>query len=719
MSKHNLKYFAADEAEETVSYLELKSTQWFNTLVQNDYLDKIKRSWQSYHGAYYTEGGNSHEIQFAGEQGELVNLAVNHYRNIAQNMLTMVTSTRPSFQARSVNTDYRSQVQTMLANGLLDYYMREKRLEKYLKRAVEYAIVLGSGYVKMEWDATTGEIYDYIDPSEMEDYDPEMELEEGEEDREPYPVYEGDVVFTNLSPFDIVFDTSKEDPDQHDWVLCRNWKNKFDIAAKYPEFEDEIVDLDTKSDHTRSRITLQQLDETVDIPVYEFFHKRTPSMPEGRYVLYLTSEIILMDTAMPYGDLPVYRIAPSDILGTPYGYTTMFDLLPIQESVNSLHSIILTNQNAFGVQSVISPRGSDVSVSQIEGGMNFIEYNQQAGKPEPLQLTSTPPEVFSYMQQLISEMETISGVNSVVRGNPEKNMRSGNALALVQSQALQFMSGLQQSYIQLVEDVGTGLINMLKDFAQVPRIANISGNSNRSYMKEFTGDDLNSINRVIVDVGNSLANTTAGRMEIASNLLQMGAIVNPEQYYSVLNTGKLETMTEGINKQLLLIKAENEKLVAGESVKAIATENHMLHIKEHQNVLADPDLKMDAELASRVLEHIQEHITLLRETDPDLLAILGQQALGPVGGSPINPPGQENIPKDPLDQVNDLVANPQAMNPALGNNMGPLPQPAQPPQGAVGPGGGPLPTSAEEAFANQAGGPPSPAGPVGPGTGGQ
>lgn len=591
----------------------------------------------------------------------------------------------------------------MLANGLLDYYMREKRLEKYLKRAVEYAIVLGSGYVKMDWDATTGEIYDYVDPSESEGFDPDSI--EDEDELEPYPVYEGDVTFTNLSPFDIVFDTSKEDPDQHDWVLCRSWKNKYDVAAKYPEYEDAIIELETKSDRTKSRITLQQLDETVDIPIYEFYHKRTPAMPEGRYVLYLNSEIVLMDTAMPYRDLPVYRIAPSDILGTPYGYTTMFDLLPIQDAVNSLHSTILTNQNAFGIQSVLSPRGSDVSVAQIEGGMNFIEYNQQAGKPEALNLTSTPAEVFNYMQTLITQMETISGVNSVVRGNPEKNMRSGNALALVQSQALQFMSGLQQSYIQLIEDVGTGLVNMLKDFAQVPRIANISGQSNRSYMKEFTGDDLNSINRVIVDVGNSLASTTAGRMEIASNLLQMGAIVNVEQYYSVLNTGKLETMTEGINKQLLLIKAENEKLISGNPVKAIATEAHMLHIKEHQNVLADPDLKMDAELASRVLGHIQEHITLLRETDPDLLAILGQQALGPVGGSPINAPGQEATPQDALDQVNNLVSNPQAQNPALGNNMGPLPAPAQPPQGAVGPDGQPLTNDPQQAFANQAGGP--------------
>ena len=47
--------------------------------------------------------------------------------------------------------------------------------------------------------------------------------------------------------------------------------------------------------------------------------------------------------------------------------------------------------------------------------------------------------------------ETVSGVNSVVRGNPEKSIKSGAALATIQAQAIQFMNGLQQSYIFLID----------------------------------------------------------------------------------------------------------------------------------------------------------------------------------------------------------------------------------------------------------------------------
>lgn len=665
-------YFAAEEdPKEVAAYLDRKAKSWFDSLVENNYLQKIRRSWDAYHGYYYED---SHKISFGGETGELVNFAINHYRNLARHTLTMVSSTRPSFQPRSVNSDHKTQVQTTLAHGLLEYYMRERRLERYLKIALEYAIVLGSGYVKMEWNSTKGELVDYIEPDPVLDEEgEELRNEDGDlvdengKKLEGIHQYEGDLEFSNLSPYDVVFDSTKESSTEHDWIITRTFKNKFDVAAKFPELREEILAIPTKEENMRyRRISLTPYDETVDIPVYEFFHKRTEAMPEGRYMLYLDNDLVLLDTPMPYRNLPVYRISPSDILGTGYGYTDMFDLLPMQDAFNSLASTVLTNQNAFGVQNILNPRGNDISVNQLESGLNFIEYNAQAGEPKPLNLTNTPAEIFNFMQTIERLMETVSGVNSVARGNADVgNLRSGNALALVQSQALQFMSGLQQSYVQLIEDVGTGLIELLQDFAEVPRVAQISGVSNKTKMKYFKGDDLSSINRVIVDVGNALAQTTAGRSEIATNLIQMGLINTPEQYLAVLNTGKLEVMTEGQNSELLLIKAENERLIDGEvDVMAVDTDNHALHIREHKNVLADPDSRLDPDLLARTLAHIQEHIDALKQTDPDLLAITGQQPLAPQ--PPAGAPGAAGPMQPPVDTMQAPVDVPQPAEPPMG-----------------------------------------------------
>ena len=652
-------YFAAQDSDKLASTVLNKANFFMNTLDSTGQVTRMRDSFRFYHGLFF--GGEGHRVMFGGDQGEITHLAVNHYRNIGKHIHVMVTANRPSMTARATNTDYKSIVQTNLADSLLDYYMREKRLEKFLNSAVECAIILGAGYVKMDWDATSGEIWDYMDDM---------------------PIYEGDVKFTNLTPFDVMFDGNKEN-NQHDWVVARTFKNKYDLAAKYPELASKIIGLPTRTDLYRIRFDgVVSKDESDDVPVYEFFHKKTDAMPEGRFMQFLSEDIVLFDGEMPYRELPIYRIVPSEVLGTSFGYTSMFDLIPLQEAVNSLYSSILTNQTAFATQNILVPENSNIMPSQLGGGLNVIEYNAQAGKPEALNLTATPPEVFQFIQQLIKEMETISGINSVARGNPESNLRSGNSMALVQSMALQFISGLQQSYVHLIEDVGTGLINMLKDFAQTPRVAAIVGKNNRAYLKEFKGSDLEFVNRVLVDLGNPLSQTKAGRVEMANNLLQYSE-VTPEQYFMVLKTGNLDVMTEGINKELILVKGENEAMVNGEDVMATDIDEHILHIKEHRSVLADPDLRKDPDLVQRVLGHINEHIEALKQVDPNLLMILGQQPIQ-------QPPPMQPMPQDP-----SMMPPPDMMAEGMDQVQASMPTPPPPFENA--------PVTAEQALQQQGG----------------
>jgi hypothetical protein len=620
------KYFAAKDATDTAAVLEAKVDEWSNSLDSNGFLEKLRSCYLAYHGAYYDTTSSGHQISFSGEQGELVNFPVNQYRNIATHMLVMTTANRPTMECRATNTDYKSQRQTLLANNILDYYMREKKLENYLKQAAEYAIVYGAGHIVMSWNATRGEMVDYIEETKTK-------------------IYEGDIDFEALSPFDVIYDSSKEN-NNHDWVMIRRWKNKYDLAEKYPEFAEKIKGLATKSDLQKFRIGVSNiLDTTDDVQVMEFFHNRTDSVPDGRYMMFLTSDIVLEDTALPYRVLPVFRIAPANIHGTPYGYTPMFDLLPLQEELNSLYSTVATNQNAFGVQNVLNPRGTDISVNQLVGGLNVLDYNAQAGEPKPLNLTQTSPETFKFIEIIEHAMETISGINSVARGNPESSLKSGTALALVQSMALQFISGLQQSYVELIESVGSALIKILQDFAHTPRLIAIAGKKNRNYMKEFSSEDIKHISRVIVDIGNPLSRTTAGRVQMAQELIQYGEIT-PKQYVSVIETGSLDEVTEDIVDENLLMRHENELIMDGEKPILTITDSHKDHIDYHRSILFDPDLRKDPLLVQLVTEHIQEHINALRTTDPALLQLLNQQPLPPlpVPGAMPPPPGPQGGP---------------------------------------------------------------------------
>lgn len=644
-NNQNNVYFAAQKDPEALAADLLdRSQSFYVTMKANLYLAKVASNWQFYHGNFVDGISSGHQVSFTGEQGELVNLPVNHFRNIARHMYVMITSNRPVMDARAINTDYKSLTQATLANGILDYYMREKGLEDCIKRATEWAIVLGSAYVKMEWNATGGQQYDF---------DPDT----GEYN------YEGEIEFSTLSPFDVVFDGTKSCWD-NEWLLVRTFKNKFDIAAKYPEYREKILSVPGQKTPEIWRLAIWSNDKTDDIPVYEFYHKRTEALPEGRYTLFLEDNIVLLDTPIPYRTLPIFRIAPENYIGTPYGYTPMFDIYPLQEAMNSLASAMMSNQEATAVQNIWVPRGSDIDVATLQGGMNIVTGN---AKPEAINLEGTAKSTFEMYNLLVQTAELISGINSVTRGQPEASLKSGTSLALVQSMALQFMSGLQQSYVKLIEDLGTALIMYLKDFAQSPRVAEIVGVANKVYTKEFTGDDLNSINRVVVDVGNALAHTVAGRVGMAEQLLQMKLLTTPEQYLQIINTGELETSFENQTHELLLIKQENEEILGGSSPVVSPLDKHSIHINEHRGVISDPSFRLNPELRDALLDHIQQHIDALTNTDPRLLGILGEQPLPPPGGSPQAPQGPQGTPQgapaasgaNPLLQAMPTPPNPQ------------------------------------------------------------
>lgn len=605
-------YFAADESAQCVAHLRRRSEQWYNTQLSSNMLETLRKSYALYHGAHFGDDmGSAHKISFGGEQGEIVKMAVNHYHNIAQHMINMTTASRPAMQAQAANSDAKSMDQASLANDILAYYMKEKNIESFLNRAVEMAVVLGAGYITIGWNALAGKVI-------------EMDDETGRD------LYEGDMEFRNYSPFDVVVDAS-QDNENRTWYLMRGTKNKFDLAAKFTDKADDIIDCQsiTQQQNIVSNITGLLSDETDNIFIYEFYHLPTESVPEGRYVLYCGDDIVLVDSPLPYSFLPIFPIYPGTFMGTPYGKSPMFDLIPIQEMLDSLYSSVTSNMYAFATQNILIPRGFDGNVDSVVGGLSYIEYDPAKGKPEVMQLLQTPAEIFNYIEMLEQRMETLSGINSVTRGNPDKDLKTGPALALVQSMAVQFLSNLQQHYVRCVENLGTGMIKLFQQYAMSDRVITIAGESARGQTFAFKSDSIQEISRVTVEMANPLARTTAGRLEMAENLVKNRYIQNAEEYISVLTTGNLKPLTKPGFTDQQNMRRENEAMMRGENVPVYALDKHSKHILEHSAVIGDPELRKNPELILILQQHVMEHIKMLRTVDPGLLAMIGEQSQMP------------------------------------------------------------------------------------------
>jgi hypothetical protein len=597
---------------------------------------KIARSFAQYYGRGYD--ARSDKLTASGEQGEESRISVNKYRSLLRYQLSIITSERPATHVTPINTDYQSVTSAIVGEQVLDYYMKAKDLENVLFDAIEKAVWSSEGYVGLSWATEDGEFFG-VDPDNQE------------------LIMSGDVKFTTYAANEVIRDIRQKHPQ---WYILTERVNKWDLAAKFPEKEQEILNsgIDGQSKPYGYGSLYSDGSDEDYVSLYTFYHKRSPALPEGRLVLF-TDATKIIDMALPYQHMPVYRVAAADLHTTNLGYTQGFDLLALQEATDELYSATISNNINFSRQCIVLPRNADINYRDLTDGFAVIEVDaEEAAAIRPLQLTNSAPETYSLIDRLDKEMEGLTGINEVVRGNPGPNVRAASAMALLSAQAIKYNSTLQQSYIKLIEDVCTSTLNFLKDFAVAPRFIEVVDKSQRSYLREFSKDDLSGISRVQVETVSALSKTQAGRIEIANNLLQNGMIKRPEQYIAVLTTGKLEPLIQAEQSELLNIQAENEALASGENPISLLTDNHALHIREHRTVLDNPDARKDPNVTNAALQHIQEHLDLWSSADPNVLMATGQAPM--------------QMPMPPQDQGN-MGVSPDTMGPTQASETAGIP----------------------------------------------
>jgi len=293
-------------------------------------------------------------------------------------------------------------------------------------------------------------------------------------------------------------------------------------------------------------------------------------------------------------------------------------------------------------------------------------------------------------------------VNSVVRGDIPENLKSGAALALVQSLAVESNGQFQAAIVRCDERIASGIFSLLKKYAANKRTVEIVGAAQAGSVMEWSKDDIQTIDRVTIGIGTALQNTESGKLEIANNLMVQGLVKTASEYIEVLETGRLEPILKAPKAGLDLIAWENELLIKGNppagpptpvpgpdgqplmgpqgpvmkpnlSVQARMTDDHAIHVTEHAAVMSDKSVRTNPALTKAVMDHIQEHEQFFSNMGP-ILGILTKQSVQPPPPPP--PPG---------------MAPPAGPPPA-----GPLGSHVPPPPGGR-PANAPLPVDAHKA----------------------
>jgi len=634
-------YWARKPPDEFADVLRTKIRGYYQFLEESSRARVWERSEMMYYGRGPDGWTDSTIVKFSGVDGELVNLTVNHYGAVLRLIHATITATRPAFESQAINTSVDAIRQVKLADMIVDYYLVEKKSEENYRKIARYALMYGEGWEFKPWNPRKGEAL-------------------GQDPTTGAQKFEGDFEDDALTPYDVIRDVSVENIDKLEWLIVRRPVSKWTLAAMHEASARHIIDT------TRAKRETEMLTQSDSLPlegrdedtiyVYYFFHEKTAALPLGRFSV-LVGDKIVFNGALPYDSMwdVVNPMIPEHEEGKPFGVSFMWDAIGPQQAYDSIVSTAVTNHDAFGVQNVWTEENDAITTEELPGGLRHL---QSRTKPEAVQLLAISEHSYRLEGMFRELIEMITGANAVARGNPQASLKSGSALALVQSTMVQFASGTQGAFALMCERSATSRIKTMRIFATVERTLEIAGRDQLLNVQKFKSENLAGIRRVKVQLGDPMMRTPSGRKEIADKLLDKGMIPATPQgakmYLSIQSTGKVELATDPAERHMLNAREENERLLAGEPVHALFTDDPVLHINEHSSILDSTEAREDPARVAAVREHIYEHLAVWRDAPPELMQALGlmpypapAMAPGTVGpdGEPAQAAGEPSMPQ--------------------------------------------------------------------------
>jgi len=659
-------YWAAEPAEDLVAHLQNFETRYFEAITEYGF----GQAWLGAYCAYYgldpeSFTWESNRIGFDGEEGELLRFRINEARSYIRQMGSMSTGQRPSFECEASNNDYDVLTQIETADAAVNQIY----WEKYGELREQQTIIRGDLFgISRTWV--------YFDPDGGDEVDVPLPLPPdagGGDSPATQKGRTGDIVMKSLAPWQTFCDPYKDSTEELLWMGARVKESKWEVVAQLrnqglDEEAERVVEMSGEQEHAieswfgfRGR-TINP-DELI---VKYWYHDKTAAMPDGRYVRYV-KDVVIYDGPLPGRRLPFEAYMPGEYIGTAFGYTEAWDIIPINQMADQLASDIATNLSTFGRQSVwVDEDGGDLTPQDLANGMSLFVGG--SGPPQPISLATMPPAAEFFLAFLEKKYQAITGLNSVSRGQPDANITSGEMAALFHSIASEVNGFRQLAVDNHRERTANLLLETVQDNIEHPLIVSIAGNDQRSYSQELPQDAFTGIRKIKVKTANPMLRSTAGRLELAKLMMQVpGAVTAPQQIDELLVSGQLRPLYKAPRAEMLRISWENEELAKAPpvqmlpdptvppqpgpggqltpamvpsvpSIPVLPTDNPQTHISEHMAILsgrdamamhvqatqvAQPGQPPPPTVVAATLAHIQDHIRKWRAMDPALASLLG------------------------------------------------------------------------------------------------
>lgn len=436
-------FYSIDYKKEEEVHKWLKSA--FHTLMAENE-DRIKNVSEN-HKLYKGDTSNSSLSRLRGEGYQTHNISlrdqelfVNYMKHLADEQINKITEVKPDVDVTPVHNEHDDKVASKIAKSIIDTRFYEDNFDKILRRVTRRAKIAGDDFLHIFWNKDKGPKHPSVLKESKEMYlvtdSGEFELDD---DGKKIPI-DKDLRIGEID-FELV-DTRHLLPEPCDsfnesnWVIRLKREYVYDLKKDHPKKSGKVKPINSDSASingmTKQHIADMELKEQT-LCLY-FFHKPHKNLKKGFYIK-ATLDCILEMGAYPYemDCLPFIQRQDKIIEGELHGQSFMHDIKALQAQHTDLTSMIMQNIKLCAHPKWFVEQGS-VAIQSLGSGRTVVQTRPGTKRPELSIPPTVPNDVFSFRENLKSEMRVLGTGAINEPGAPPPGVTAGVALQFLNEQ---------------------------------------------------------------------------------------------------------------------------------------------------------------------------------------------------------------------------------------------------------------------------------------------
>jgi hypothetical protein len=388
-----------------------------------------------------------------------------------------------------------------------------------------------------------------------------------------------------LSPFEYAFPPHCTRFDEIPYLLRLRWREKSYFEANFPEIVHKITW--EKGPTDRSLQLFKSLALTNDVGTgsslhslgtsgspnsegvteYEAWIKPTDDFPMGAVIRIIgdKSPMILREPdqnipgPIPFKDIEGKVIFPfsfaqyEHVGGRLWGRSAISPVVQKQDQLNQLDSLIQLIVQRMANPIWVIPEGAGIDEFSGEPGFvlkwNPLQVGGANAKPERLQGAEVPQSLQILREQLLNDIENLTGTYDIIKGQKPAGVEAFSALQLLVERSQSRFTSVFQARGEQYRRWFEIAVEMERQFGPDERVMTVMG-PNQSYaFKHFMNADLQGQMTIKIEDGANMPKTALGKRAAIEQANQLGLINpgDPDQRYALLTQFGLQDLAPSLN----------------------------------------------------------------------------------------------------------------------------------------------------------------------------